>query len=100
MFWTTVKSRVNGRIRRNSNRLFILYIDRSFIEFGFVRIVFGLVQKQVTSHGWLGSTPGGRRPQVRGFRTGGSLAIASSTPATQLLSPGKLLKLNHAPFSR
>jgi hypothetical protein len=46
--------------------------------------------------GWLGSTPEGRRPQIRGFRAGGSLAVASSTPATQLLSPAKMLKLNHA----
>jgi|SRR5271157_1293520 len=35
------------------------------------------------SSGWLGSTPEGRRPQIRGLRAGGSLAIASSTPATQ-----------------
>ena len=46
--------------------------------------------------GWLASTPEGRRPQIRGFHAGGSLAVASSTPATQLLSPAKLLKLNHA----
>src|SRR5271157_2053532 len=46
--------------------------------------------------GWLGATPEGRRPQIRGFRAGGSLAVASSTPATQLLSPAKMLKLNHA----
>src|SRR5208337_4722592 len=46
--------------------------------------------------GWLGSTPEGRRPQIRGFRAGGSLAVASSTPATQLLSPAKMLKLNQA----
>ncbi|MGD0040041.1 MAG: hypothetical protein ABSE84_06395, partial [Isosphaeraceae bacterium] len=46
--------------------------------------------------GWLGSTPEGRRPQIRGFRAGGSLAVASSTPATQLLSPANMLKLNHA----
>ena len=38
---------------------------------------------------WLGSTPGRRRPQIRGFRAGGLLAVASSTPATQLLSPAK-----------
>jgi len=36
------------------------------------------------------------RPQSRGFRAGGLLAVASSTPATQLLSPAKMLKLNHA----
>jgi len=48
--------------------------------------------------GWLGSTPEGRRPQIRGFRAGGSLAVATSTPATQLLSPAKMLKLNHARF--
>ncbi len=35
------------------------------------------------SSGWLGSTPRGRRPQIRGLRAGGSLAIASSAPATQ-----------------
>jgi hypothetical protein len=29
--------------------------------------------------GWLGSTTEGRRPQVRGFRAGGSLDVASST---------------------
>jgi hypothetical protein len=46
--------------------------------------------------GWLGSTPEGRRPQIRGFRAGGSLAVASSTPATRLLLPAKTLKLNHA----
>jgi hypothetical protein len=28
----------------------------------------------------------GRRPQIRGFRAGGSLAVASSTPATLVLS--------------
>jgi len=38
--------------------------------------------------GWLGSTPEGRRPQIRGLRAGGSLAIASSTPATQPESRG------------
>jgi hypothetical protein len=54
------------------------------------------VQKQVTPQGWLGSTPEGRRPQFRDFRAGGSLAVASSTPATQLLSPAKMLRLNHA----
>ena len=56
----------------------------------------GMVQMQVTPQGWLGSTPEGRRPQVRGFRTGGSLAFARSTPATQLLPPSSMLKLNHA----
>ena len=46
--------------------------------------------------GWLGSTPEGRRPQIRDFRAGGSLAVASSTPATRLLSPAMMIKLNHA----
>jgi hypothetical protein len=55
----------------------------------------GMVQTQVTAQGWLGSTPEGRRPQVRG-RAGGSLAVASSTPATPLLSPAKMRELNHA----
>src|SRR5271157_6391253 len=41
-----------------------------------------MVQTQVTAQGWLGSTPEGRRPQIRGWRAGGSLAVASSTPAT------------------
>src|SRR5271157_1444213 len=42
----------------------------------------GMVQTQLTAQGWLGSTPEGRRPQIRGWRAGGSLAVASSTPAT------------------
>jgi len=42
MFLTMVKPLINGRIRRNSNGLFILYIDRSFIESGFVRIIFAI----------------------------------------------------------
>jgi hypothetical protein len=56
----------------------------------------GMVQTQVTAHGWLGSTPEGRRRQIRGWRAGGSLAVASSTPATQLLSPAKIRELHHA----
>ncbi len=56
----------------------------------------GMVQKEVTPQGWLGSTPEGRRPQVRGLRAGGSPAGAGSTAATQVLSPPKVLKLNHA----
>src|SRR5271157_2191564 len=55
-----------------------------------------MVQTQVTAQGWLGSTPEGRRPQIRGWRAGGSLAVASSTPATPLLSPAKIRELNHA----
>src|SRR5208283_3883934 len=45
----------------------------------------GMVQTHVTAQGWLGSTPEGRRPQIRGRRAGGSLAVASSTPATPAL---------------
>ena len=56
----------------------------------------GMVQTQVTDQGWLGSTPEGRRPQIRGWRAGGSLAVANSTPATPLLSPAKIRELNHA----
>jgi len=56
-----------------------------------------MVQTQVTAQGWLGSTPEGRRPQIRGWRAGGSLVVASSTPATPLLSPAKIRELNHAP---
>jgi hypothetical protein len=41
-----------------------------------------MVQTQVTAQGWLGSTPEGRRPQIRGWRAGGSLAVANSTPTT------------------
>ncbi|MFI5459261.1 MAG: hypothetical protein ACHRXM_27875, partial [Isosphaerales bacterium] len=42
LFFPLVKSRINARIRRNSNRLFILYNDHSFIEFGFVRLIFAV----------------------------------------------------------
>ena len=45
--------------------------------------LLGRVQTQVTSQGWLESTPEGRHPQIRGWRAGGSLAVASSTPATR-----------------
>jgi hypothetical protein len=51
-------------------------------------------KSRLHKRGWLGSTPAGRRPQVRGFRAGGSLAVASSTPATQLSSPAKMIT-NH-----
>ncbi len=54
-----------------------------------------MVQTQVRAQGWLGSTPEGRRPQIRGLRAGGSLAVASSTPATPLLPPAKVRELNH-----
>ncbi len=47
-----------------------------------LRETVGMVQTQVTAQGWLGSAPEGRRPQIRGWRAGGSLAVASSTPAT------------------
>jgi len=55
-----------------------------------------MVQTQVTAQGWLGSTPEGRRPQIRGWRAGGSLAVASSTPATPLFSPAQIRELNHS----
>ena len=56
----------------------------------------GMVQTQVTAQGCLGSTPEGRRPQIRGWRAGGSLAVSSPTPATPLLSPAKIRELNLA----
>ena len=49
-----------------------------------------MVQKRVTAQGWLGLTPEGQRPQIQGLRAGGSLAVASSIPATQLSSPARL----------
>ncbi|MGZ3382252.1 MAG: sulfotransferase domain-containing protein, partial [Isosphaeraceae bacterium] len=60
----------------------------------------GMVQKRVTTQGWLRSTPEGQRPQIRGLRAGGSLAVASSIPATQLSSPARLAErvvTPHAP---
>src|SRR5208337_3276003 len=59
----------------------------------------GMVQTQVTAQGCLGSTPEGRRPQIRGWRAGGSLAVSSPTPAAPLLSPAKIRELNHAAFA-
>ena len=61
-----------------------------------------MVQKRVTAQGWLGSTPEGQRPQIRGLRAGGSLAVASSIPATQLSSPARLAErvvTPHAPMT-
>ena len=63
---------------------------------------FGMVQKRVTAQEWLGSTPEGQRPQIRGLRAGGSLAVASSIPATQLSSPARLAErvvTPHAPMT-
>ncbi len=45
-------------------------------------IVCGKVQTPVTAQEWLESTPEGRRPRIRRWRAGGSIAVASSTPAT------------------
>src|SRR5271165_2707669 len=59
-----------------------------------------MVQKRVTVQGWLGSTPEGQRPQIRGLRTGGSLAVASSIPATQLSSPARLAERVVTPYAR
>ena len=62
----------------------------------------GMVQKRVPAQGWLGSTPEGQRPQIRGIRAGGSLAVASSIPATQLSSPARLAErvvTPHAPMT-
>ena len=61
-----------------------------------------MVQKRVTAQGWLGSTPEGQRPQIRGLRPGGSLAVANSIPATQLSSPARLAErvvTPHAPMT-
>ena len=66
------------------------------------RIFSSMVQKRVTAQGWLGSTPEGQRPQIRGLRAGGSLAVASSIPATQLSSPARLAErvvTPHAPMT-
>jgi len=43
----------------------------------------GMVQKPVAPQRWLGSMPKGQRPQIQGFRAGGSLAVASSTLAVK-----------------
>ena len=62
----------------------------------------GMVQKRVTAQGWQGSTPAGQRPQIRGLRAGGALAVASSIPATQLSSPARLAErvvTPHAPMT-
>jgi len=63
---------------------------------------FGMVQKRVAAQEWLGSTPEGQRPQIRGLRAGGSLAVASAIPATQLSSPARLAErvvTPHAPMT-
>jgi len=46
----------------------------------------GMFETQVTAQGWIRWTPEGRCLQIRGWRAGGSLAVASSTPATPLVS--------------
>ena len=62
----------------------------------------GMVQKRVPAQGWLGSTPEGQRPQIRGLRAGSALAVASSIPATQLSSPARSAErvvTPHAPMT-
>ena len=49
--------------------------------------------------GWIGSTPEGRRPRIRGFPTGGSLAVASSYPSHQLLRSAKMLSSTMPQFA-
>jgi hypothetical protein len=56
----------------------------------------GKAQKPVTPQGVAGVDARKVTHQIRGFRAGGSLAVANSTPATQLLSLAKMLELNHA----
>ena len=43
LFLRLVKSRIDARIGHNSNVFFILYNDRAFIEFGFVRIILAIL---------------------------------------------------------
>src|SRR5271157_1698806 len=47
------------------------------------------------SSGWLGSTPGGRRAQIRGLRAGARWLLPPR-PQPQLLSPARVATLNHA----
>ncbi len=47
------------------------------------------------SSGWLGSTPGGQRAQIRGLRAGARWLLPPR-PQPQLLSPARVATLNHA----
>src|SRR5208337_2411151 len=51
--------------------------------------------KAGNSSGWLGSTPGGRRAQIRGLRAGARWLLPPR-PQPQLLSPARVATLNHA----
>ena len=51
VFLTVVKSRINARIRRNSNGIFILCTDDIFVEVGFVRIISAGTRKCVRPRG-------------------------------------------------
>src|SRR5208337_3511618 len=80
--------------KRASGRSFASVVTRKRPSLN--RALRGMVQTQVTAQGWLGSTPEGRRPQDPRLARWGPLAVASSTPATPLLSPAKIRELNHA----
>ena len=41
----------------------------------------GMVQKRVTAQGWLGSTPEGQRPQIRGLRARGLAGCCQLDPS-------------------
>ena len=40
-----------------------------------------MVQKRVPAQGWLGSTPEGQRPQIRGLRAGGCAGCCQLDPS-------------------
>ena len=61
-----------------------------------------LSQGPVRRQRWLGPTPEGQRPQIRGLCAEGSRVVASSIPATQLSSPARLAErvvTPHAPMT-
>ena len=56
---------------------------------------WGMVQTQVTAQGWLGATPEGRRPQIRGWRWG-LARCCQLDPSYPALLTREIRELNHS----
>jgi hypothetical protein len=67
----------------------------ALVTCGVARVKRARFKSRLHNRGGWGRHPK-RDAQIRIFRAWRSLAVASSTPATQLLSSAKMLKLNHA----
>src|SRR5271157_4170642 len=89
-----VRSRYDGRARTASCQITPGEPGRSADR----QALAAWFQRRSQLRGGWSRRPKGDAPGSEAGRAGGSLAVASSTPATPLLSPAKIRELNHAAF--